>query len=278
MRNSNVFIALTANEELWDKSKQIVLLGHWCIGSIDKKNKYKVLSYPIQLNDANYLEFDKYNRKLYRIYLNLFTELLNKEHKTQHSERYWDIVAGSFLYRYIGVMYERYLTIKNLLEQYEQFDCVMSDISQHKTTIADEFAFMKLTQDDDYNLELYSKILSFLNIDTQKINKNKITTYSYKTNNYIKGAFEFIFNFIAYFKTSNKTIFIKNSYINIKSILKLALFSKYKVKVRFNEGYSHELSYKYNLETRKNFQDLLPESNEFELFLKTVSIVFFFLL
>ena len=104
MLNSSVFVALTSNEELWDKSKELVLLGDWCLDSLDKKNKYKVLPYPIQFEDTHYQNFDKYNQLHYRKYLNYFTDILNKHHKTKYSEEYWDIVAGSFLFRYLGVM------------------------------------------------------------------------------------------------------------------------------------------------------------------------------
>ena len=272
MPNSDVFVALTSNEELWDKSKELVLLGDWCLDSLDKKNKYKVLPYPIQFKDTHYQNFDKYNQQLYRKYLNYFTDILNKHHKTKYSEGYWDIVAGSFLFRYLGVMYEKYLTIKNLLEHYEQFDCLTADISEHKTIIVDELNFMRLIQDENYNLEVYSKILSFLNIESKKIkikiNQNR--TYSSTLKNYIKGFLEFLFNFIGFFKINKKTIFIKNSYLDKKSILKLAFFSKYKIKVKYKDRYSGEFSHKYNLKTRREIQELLPETNEFELFLKSV--------
>ena len=270
--NSNVFIALTSNQEFWDKSKEIVLLGDWCLEDIDNINKYRVIPYPIKFDDISYLNFYSYNRKLYSKYLTLCTDILNKEHQTKHSERYWDIVAGSFIFRYIGVMYEKYLTIKTLLEHYEQFDCVTIDLSRHKTIIVDELHFMQLIQDENYNLELYSKILSFLQVDSKKINpkqfQNKNSNSKFKKN--IKIFSEFVFNSIFNLKTSKKIVFIKNSYLDNKSLLKLAFFSKYKIKVKFQEGYSNKFSHKYNIKAREILQKSFIENDEFELFLKTV--------
>ena len=103
-KKNQIFVALTADENLWDKSKEVILLGDWCINNLYKKDEYRVLSYPIKLNDNNYNDFEKFNYSLYSEYLKIFTKLLNNVHDTKHSERYWDILIGSFLYRYIGIM------------------------------------------------------------------------------------------------------------------------------------------------------------------------------
>jgi len=271
MINSSIFVALTANQEFWDKSKDILLLGDWCLNDFEKKHKYEILPYPIKFENSGYSEFDQYNQELYSKYLKIFTRLLNKEHKTNHSVRYWDILLGSFLFRYIGVMYEKYLTIQYLLKKYGQFNCLIVDTSKGGTIIVDELSFTKLIQDDNYNFEIYSKILSFLNIDAQKIiiDNNQIAPdfHEHKPNNYIKKIGEFIFWLVAFLKNSKKIIFMKNPYLDIKFLAKLALFSKHGIKVKFHENYHS--NHKYNIETRRRFQEGLPKDNEFELFLKT---------
>jgi putative transferase (TIGR04331 family) len=271
MRSGNIFVALTANEKFWDKSKDILLLGDWCLSDIEKKCEYKILSHPIKFKRSSYSEFDQYNQELYSKYLIIFTGLLNKEHKTNYSVRYWDILFGSFLYRYIGIMYERYLTIQHLLKKYGQFDCLIADTSKGGAIIVDELSFMGLVQDDDYNFELYSKILSFLNVDARKIKIDSkqidIDPHKHQSNKYLKKIIEFIFWLISFLKNNKKTIFMKNPYLDIKFITKLALFSKHGIKVKFHEGY--DSNHNYNIETRRRFQECLPGGNEFELFLKT---------
>ena len=270
MASNNIFVALTKNEKFWDKSKEVILLGAWCISDYEKKDKYKVLPYPIKLKDSSFSRFDKYNQELYSKYLKIFTKLLNKEHKVNHSVRYWDIVLGSFLCRYIGVMHERYLTIHNLLGQYDTFDCFIADNSIRKAVVVDELSFMKLIQDDDYNFELYSKLLSFFNVDGTKIKINREweDMHFHNSDNYARKIIEYIFSLITYLKGGKKIIFMKNTYLDLKIIVKLIIFSKYRLKIKLYEGY--EGNCKYNIETRKRLQDCLSGGDQFELFLKTV--------
>ena len=268
-KKNQIFVALTADENLWDKSKEVILLGDWCINNLYKKDEYRVLSYPIKLNDNNYNDFEKFNYSLYSEYLKIFTKLLNNVHDTKHSERYWDILIGSFLYRYIGIMYERYLTIEQLLNQFDQFDCATVDLSEYQTQVYDELDFMDLIQTDDYNLEIYSKILSFFKIDSKKTKKIQNKPLRVNTKNYLKNISEFFLNLLAFFKISNKTVFLKNSYLDFHSTVKLILLSKYKVKVKFQENYNVKPK-NYNLKARKNFQNFLPDNNEFKIFLNTV--------
>ncbi len=270
MTSNSIFVALTKNEKFWDKSKDVILLGDWCLSDFEKKHEYKVLPYPIKLEDSSYSRFDQYNQELYSKYLKIFTRLLNKEHKVNHCVRYWDIVLGSFLYRYIGVMYERYLTIQSLLEQHDKFDCFIADTTKSKAVIVDELSFMRLIQDDDYNFELYSKVLSFFNIEGKKIkiNRERDDVHFHKPANYIRKIIESIFWLIAHLKGGKKLIFMKNPYLDIKFIAKLAIFSKYRVKIKLYESY--ESNCEYDIEMRKRFQGCLSGGDQFELFLKTV--------
>jgi putative transferase (TIGR04331 family) len=272
MSNSNIFVALTSNEELWDKSKELILLGDWCLNDLSDKKKYKVLPHPIEFEDAHYLNFDKYNKQLYSKYLSFLTDILNDYHQTQYTEDYWNMVAGSFLFRYIGVMYEKYLTIKNLLKHYEKFECTTFDISENKTIVVDELHFMKLIQEENYNLEVYSKILSFYNINSKKIKNINLQNTANESNfkAYVKGPLELMFDLIGCLNNRSKTIFIKNSYLNINSIFKLAIYSKYKIKVKIKDRFSGQFSNKFNLKLRASIQESLPESSEFELLLKSL--------
>jgi putative transferase (TIGR04331 family) len=270
MTKNSIFVALTKNEKFWDKSKDIVLLGTWCLSDFERKNESKILPYPIKLKDSSFSKFDNYNQELYSKYLKIFTKLLNEEHKVNYSLRYWDIVLGSFLYRYIGVMHEKYLTIQSLIEQHDKFECFISDTNQSNAVIVDELSFMELIQDDDYNFEMYSKVLSFFKINGTKIKLNrKWSDISFhNSNNWIRKIIELIFSLIAHLKAGEKVIFMKNPYLDLKFIAKLAIFSKYRVKIKLFERY--KTYSKYNVEMRKHFQGYLSGNDKFELFLKTV--------
>ena len=68
MKINSVFIAFTKNERFWDKSKDIVLLGSWCLNDLENQNTYKVLPHPIKLEESDFAKFDDYNEYLYRKY------------------------------------------------------------------------------------------------------------------------------------------------------------------------------------------------------------------
>ena len=270
MKINSVFIAFTKNERFWDKSKDIVLLGSWCLNDLENQNTYKVLPHPIKLEESDFAKFDDYNEYLYRKYLKILTKLLNKEHNVNFSVRYWDIVLGSFLYRYIGVMYERYLTIQSLLHRYEKFDFYVSDDIENKIVITDELSFMRLIQDDDYNFLLYSKILSFFDKKGTKIKifRQWDEINSNRANNWVRKIVESVFSLIAFFKGAKKLVFIKNSYFNLKFLSKLAIVSKYRIKIKLYENF--EVNGRYDTSRRKRLQDQFLSHENFELFLKTV--------
>ena len=61
-----------------------------------------------------------------------------------------------------------------------------------------------------------------------------------------------------------------NGFGHFYRLLKLAFFSKYNIQVKFQEGYSDQIKNNYSEKKRKNLQEQFPETDEFELFLKTV--------
>jgi len=272
MENCNIFVALTKDQTKWNKSNNIVLLGHWCLENFDNQSKFNILEHPIKTNNSSYLEFDQINRELYSKYLFILSDQLNEVHGTNYSVRYWDIVLGSFLYRYIGVMRERFLTIQNLIDRYSEFDCAMTKVCNEEATFFDELSFMRSVQDENFNLKLYSKILHFFKKDGEIVElqeKDYENSRRYSCN-FFKKLAELIFLVIAYLKKGKirKTILMKNPYLNVRFLLKLAIFSKYRVKIKFCENYENLLN--QDTAIRKRIRENLPDQDNFEAFLRIV--------
>jgi putative transferase (TIGR04331 family) len=159
-----VFLATTALEEFWDTTKPIVFLGEWCLRysrrSFWEQVDGELLVSPLVNDETAYASCRLVN-KTYEDLLPLLGKALNSMHGTQYSERYWRIVVGPWLHFYISVVYDRYLHLKSALEKYP--DCITAGLSQESfVAAADTLEFYYHLSEDSYNLQIYSKILTFL--------------------------------------------------------------------------------------------------------------------
>ena len=170
MNNAQIdecFLATTALEEFWDTSKPIIFLGEWCLlyerrtywGNLDGK----LLSSPYNKADAVEDAYIQVNR-IYEQLLSQLAGALNEVHGKNHSSRYWRILIGPWLQLYVSAMYDRYVHIKHALDQYP--GCTTITMSKKSFVVpTDTLDCVCLLFGDFYNLQLYSKILSFLGKD-----------------------------------------------------------------------------------------------------------------
>ena len=110
-----MFLITTADQRFWKKNEKILFLGEWCKIYNQKKEwldlDYEVL--PYHWDDRKKLYDDYlYLDAVYERYLNQLTEKLNNLHNVNYSNRYWRIVIGPWLNYFIGILFDRYLSIK----------------------------------------------------------------------------------------------------------------------------------------------------------------------
>ena len=123
----------------------------------------------------------------------------------------------------------------NLLNEYKSFDTIVMDSQSYcSSNFVDTLSFTERTQRDDYNLEIYSKLLNFFgqSFPCKKINKISTKTIPSKKS-YVKILIDFFLNTVSYMKFNKKTIFLQNSYFDKKTILNLLFFSRFKIKIKF---------------------------------------------
>jgi putative transferase (TIGR04331 family) len=267
----NKFIALTSDRRFWDESKGISLLGSWCLKGLDEHDVYKknIERYPIECNENGFSQFKYTIDNFYKKYLKVITKFLNIQHKTNYSERYWEIIIGPFLYKYLGIMYERHITIKNLIATHQDFHTIVLDEeSYYIKGYVDTNSFLKRTQFDDHNLEIYSKLLNFFgkSYPSKKINRKSFVYQQKKWN--IKLLLEFLLNSISYFKHNKKTIFLQNSYLSHVNLFYFIFLSKFRIKVKLSESDQKNGKIEINYGQRRIFGKCLPEGEVFEKFIK----------
>jgi len=158
-----MFLALTAIEKYWDKSKEILFLGEWCITS--KSNisniKFKVLDY--HWKDLKKIESDNhYIFQVYKSLMPLLADKLNKIHNINLPFRYWEILTGVWFIKFIELSFDRYSTIIQLRKISDKIDCWVTDEYIIPPTFFDFYLF---SQEDKYNFSLFSSIIHKLKLN-----------------------------------------------------------------------------------------------------------------
>tara|TARA_Y100001960_G_scaffold178397_1_gene187090 strand:+ start:135 stop:1898 length:1764 start_codon:yes stop_codon:yes gene_type:complete len=160
-----MFLATTANQSYWDKNQELLFLGEWCKKysqrHIWSKIEHKVL--PTHWHNAEKIEERfSYLSSVQEKYLEILAARLNEIHDETHSLRYWRIILGPWLSFFTGIIYDRYLSIKQATDSNLVSNTWLPPI-KHEIWVPTDFkSFAKWTTEDDFNLYLYGRIITQL--------------------------------------------------------------------------------------------------------------------
>lgn len=164
MNEVSIFLATTALEDFWDLSGPMVFLSDACTRysrkDVWQKLSQEVLQNPLLERPRYYSEYE-YVRSFYERMLPQIAEMLNEIHGQKFSKRYWRIVVGVWLFTFIQALYERYNSVKNALEKYPDLTTILLDTKDF-LNLSDTRDFALNITEDSYNLQLYSRIFTFL--------------------------------------------------------------------------------------------------------------------
>lgn len=86
---------------------------------------------------------------------------LNRLHNTSHSARYWNIILGHWLHRYISVLFLRYSYLKYALDNYPVTHAyVLANQDNYDLATNDSLGFIYAANDPVWNHFLYAKLLT----------------------------------------------------------------------------------------------------------------------
>ena len=226
-----MFLITTADQRFWKKNGNILFLGEWCKiydqMHIWSELDYQVLPYHWDNREELYQDY-LYLDTIYEKYLALLTDKLNNLHGANYSLRYWRIVAGFWLYQFIEILFDRYLSIKNATDSGLVSDTWICSQNIENWTPNDCADFIQWFCSDEYNNYLYSRIIqtlgeipfSLLDIETVPISDNLSNTNESK--------FKKIFNDLLYTfnehspSQRNQVVFV-NTYLDKWDNTKLQL-------------------------------------------------------
>lgn len=160
-----LLLVTTADERTWKSDRSIMFLGEWC-RRYDRREIWQGLNAsvaePFGIFPADRDRNLAYVEALTQQLLTELVDLLNEFHDTNYTRRYWQIVLGHWLQRYVGVVFNRYFNLEQVLESCGPFETNLFDGSNYSLATSDSLEFILACGNDEWNHILYGKILNFL--------------------------------------------------------------------------------------------------------------------
>jgi putative transferase (TIGR04331 family) len=172
-----------------------------------------------------------YCKSKYNVILNdLFTEL-NKVHNLRNSRRFWEIIIGHWLIKFIYISYNNYFSCINVLKNNKFAECIAVNHKDYNLCTSNTMEAGFAANDNEWNFALNSQILNFLDkniklISVKPFKKNfKLNPYStLKKNKKISAIKKIIVGFFNFFeKCKEQNVLIYNTSLPFFSEKKLEL-------------------------------------------------------
>ena len=159
-----MFLVTTANQNYWKKDEKILFLGEWC-KIYDQKHIWSNLDHetlPSHWDEIEDLDRHcKYLECLYEKYLKNLASSLNDSHNEDFHLRYWRILLGPWLSYFVGIIYDRYLSINSAIESKKITHTWIPPLKPTPWTPLDTNTFLvSACSNDNFNLYLYSQIMT----------------------------------------------------------------------------------------------------------------------
>jgi putative transferase (TIGR04331 family) len=274
------YLITTADERTWKFDRPVLFLGEWC-RLYDRRKVWlsmdaKVAN-PYGLGPKQKVRDINYVQALSNELLIELKDALNTFHCTEHSTRYWNILIGHWLQRYVATVFNRYHTLKQVTENYNISGTTLFDNNTFNLSTQDSNSFVWATNDDLWNHFLYAKIFNFLDnvavtrdtdsvIKVGQFNQSvKVTKHYYDLN--IKKIFKkFVASLLQLFCRKNDALII-NTY--------LPKWQEVKLQLAFGQCPQFWRSpilnkIPVNLEVRKSFKFAIEGSTGFEKFARSL--------
>lgn len=169
----NRYLITTADERSWEFDRPVVFLGEWC-RLYDRKEVWgamdAIVASPYGL-DHGQKECDlAYVQSLSNRLLDELAVALNGFHNTRHKVRYWNIVLGHWLQRYVAVAFNRYFTLEQALKVHEVCGTTVFDSVEYSLATPDSLTFIWACSDDLWNNVFYARVLDYWGGITTELN------------------------------------------------------------------------------------------------------------
>lgn len=164
MRNRLLLVTTGSEPETFKSNDKSLFLGDWCAGlggqARGSGSTANTLRHPWE-SHANY---ERDYRKIdfqYKEMLKILSLILSKEHDVFESERYWQIILGPWLMRFVTAIFEHNLLISEVIDKYpdSQISYLAPKFDSSITPTATSDSLL-LLESREFNALLYSDLLS----------------------------------------------------------------------------------------------------------------------
>ena len=170
----NKSLILTENNPRSLKEKNKLFIGGWLLENLFI-NKKKIYKEDIFVSKSGYKKQKLANTlAANKIYNNILIDLskeLNRVHKKNISLRGWSIILGPWLINFTNICYERIFSISEVFHNYNIKKIYITQNEKFDFSTKDTLGLQYQAISDDWNSNLYFKIIKFLKIKTNLICK-----------------------------------------------------------------------------------------------------------
>ncbi|MDC1382731.1 LIC12162 family protein [Candidatus Puniceispirillum sp.] len=171
-------LVTTSIMKTWDKSAPNKLLGLWAVPSPEKKclngYKYELINAnnnSVKSRDANFF----YIQKLSLSILNDVIPILNNVNCCDYSSRFWNILLGHWLQRYVSSLLFRYQRLRSALLIPGLTHTYIIERKQYEFSALTSLDFILRTNDQHWNHHLFGMLLKRMSHDIECLTlKSKI--------------------------------------------------------------------------------------------------------
>lgn len=165
MPKESRYLITTADERTWKFDRPVIFLGEWC-RIYDRRHIWEdidaIVAAPYGLGlakkDADHAEARALEEKIFPVLCNA----LNRFHGTQHGARFWRIVLGHWLRRYVNVMLNRIKTLEQCLQMHQISGMTAYANDHYALATQDSYAAIWAFNDERWNNALTLRILGLL--------------------------------------------------------------------------------------------------------------------
>lgn len=158
-------LVTTAEELTWRRDRPLLFLGNWCLRH-DRRVAWEGLDYvvaaPLNVRSADRKQAVAQVQTLTGQLLPELAAALNRYHGVHHGQRYWQILLGHWLQRWVSTACNRYLTLQRALDAYEVDGTTLLRPRNFSLATKDSLAYIWATNDDLWDHVLWGKALTYL--------------------------------------------------------------------------------------------------------------------
>jgi putative transferase (TIGR04331 family) len=157
-KSNKIFLTPPLAEEPVEENSWII--GMWLFPGQNQENlsgSFKVLSY--HWDNRSQLESDAMLIRAQIANLkNSLYPILNKLHEANHSERYWDVLLGEWIYGYVQIFFDRWRIIETMSQEIESPNFMNPNQGRNRIPFDTQCFLRSAKTDHNWNANLFIEI------------------------------------------------------------------------------------------------------------------------